>query len=258
MRKSLHLICIKTAVFWQLFFSGNSTVFSQVMPQKIQVDYKMLLNQSPPVESNAKLWFSDGVSVYNWGDNNVDSQFESEPGSMILQLRDSNPQGTINRIDFADGTLTTLGSLFNEPYLLKEVLPELQWTLGVKTKEVEGLRLNEAKTTFRGRNYTVWYCPDLPFAAGPWKLHGLPGVILEAYDEEDFLKITFTAVRLGSKAGTPPKSKATPAQVLSIDDFRTRQENLATELIKRIQAKLPRGAQLTVQNSAAEFLERNF
>ena len=42
----------------------------------------------------------------------------------------------------------------------------------------------KAQTTFRGRTWTVWYSLDLPYSDGPWKLCGLPGLILHARDNE--------------------------------------------------------------------------
>ena len=42
----------------------------------------------------------------------------------------------------------------------------------------------KAQTKFRGRTWTVWYTLDLPYSEGPWKLCGLPGLILHAHDNE--------------------------------------------------------------------------
>ena len=36
-----------------------------------------------------------------------------------------------------------------------------------------------ATCEFRGRKWQAWYS-DIPYSLGPWKLNGLPGLILEA------------------------------------------------------------------------------
>ena len=51
-----------------------------------------------------------------------------------------------------------------------------------------------ATSDFRGRHWTAWFATDIPVSDGPWKLGGLPGLILEAYDKGH--QYTFTAVRL--------------------------------------------------------------
>jgi GLPGLI family protein len=50
----------------------------------------------------------------------------------------------------------------------------------------------KAQTTFRGRTWTVWYSLDLPYSDGPWKLSGLPGLILHARDNEG--KLIFNCI----------------------------------------------------------------
>ncbi|MBX9781921.1 MAG: GLPGLI family protein [Chitinophagaceae bacterium] len=43
--------------------------------------------------------------------------------------------------------------------------------------------LKKATMRFRGRNYTAWYNESIPIANGPWKFGGLPGLIVEIYDD---------------------------------------------------------------------------
>lgn len=57
-----------------------------------------------------------------------------------------------------------------------------------------GYACHKATTTFRGRTWTVWYADDLPVDAGPWKLHGLPGLIM--YAQSDDALHTFKATTL--------------------------------------------------------------
>lgn len=45
-----------------------------------------------------------------------------------------------------------------------------------------GYRCSLATATYKGRTWYAWYAEDIPFDAGPWKLGGLPGLILRAYD----------------------------------------------------------------------------
>lgn len=45
-----------------------------------------------------------------------------------------------------------------------------------------GYQCSMAVTNYKGRTWYAWYAEDIPLDAGPWKLGGLPGLILRAYD----------------------------------------------------------------------------
>lgn len=57
-----------------------------------------------------------------------------------------------------------------------------KWRIYEDTMTVCGYLCHKAVTHFRGRTWTVWYADELPIEGGPWKLHGLPGLILKATD----------------------------------------------------------------------------
>ncbi|REC46472.1 GLPGLI family protein [Chryseobacterium pennipullorum] len=59
---------------------------------------------------------------------------------------------------------------------------KLNWTISDETKKTEGYTLQKATTRFGGRNWTAWFCKDLPFNEGPFKFRGLPGLIFEISD----------------------------------------------------------------------------
>ena len=57
------------------------------------------------------------------------------------------------------------------------------WQLHNDTLTVCGYTCRKAVANFRGRTWTAWYTEQIPIDAGPWKLHGLPGLILKASDQ---------------------------------------------------------------------------
>lgn len=57
-----------------------------------------------------------------------------------------------------------------------------EWKIGDNIKTILGYECIEATTTYKGREWTAWFAPEIPVQDGPWKLCGLPGLILEAYD----------------------------------------------------------------------------
>ncbi len=79
--------------------------------------------------------------------------------------------------------------LFNDKAFSKkekqytDTLYPMQWELGSEKKLIDSLQCYKATTFFKGRNYIAWYCPAISIPNGPWKLGGLPGLIIEAYDE---------------------------------------------------------------------------
>ena len=76
-----------------------------------------------------------------------------------------------------------------------------KWRLHNETKEVIDYKYQKATTHFRGRNWTVWFAPDIPVQDDPWKLWGLPGLILEAQDSAGLYH--FAAVGLKNTTTAP-------------------------------------------------------
>lgn len=62
--------------------------------------------------------------------------------------------------------------------------PKLKWELVDNSKNILGYKCNKALTSFRGRNYEVWYTTEISGKYFPWKLKGLPGTILSFTDME--------------------------------------------------------------------------
>lgn len=57
------------------------------------------------------------------------------------------------------------------------------WKLSTEKKKIKKLSLQKAETDWGGRHWTAWFAEELPFQEGPYKFHGLPGLIVELKDD---------------------------------------------------------------------------
>ena len=94
----------------------------------------------------------------------------------------------MNILLFRDNVFAKNGKTYTD------TLFPMQWDLKNEKKMIDSLECFKAATFFKGRNYIAWYCPEILIPDGPWKLGNLPGLIIEAYDENrqlQFLLKTF-------------------------------------------------------------------
>ncbi|MES2268304.1 MAG: GLPGLI family protein [Bacteroidota bacterium] len=88
-------------------------------------------------------------------------------------------------------------------YLIEEPMPVIKWSITNDTASFSGLKCQKATGHFAGRDYTAWFCPDVPFRSGPWKLIGLPGLIVEAYDAKKQVVFKFDGLDNADKLEKP-------------------------------------------------------
>lgn len=72
----------------------------------------------------------------------------------------------------------------------------INWQISEDTKVINEMVLQKAECDFRGRHYIAWFNSKIPISDGPWKLRGLPGLIIEAYDEKKHVQFNFTSLTL--------------------------------------------------------------
>lgn len=83
-----------------------------------------------------------------------------------------------------------------EQYLVEEPLENIEWTLVEDSaKNVLGYACVMATADYHGRKWTAWFTPEIPVQAGPWKLAGLPGLILEADADNGFYSFVATGIQ---------------------------------------------------------------
>ena len=98
---------------------------------------------------------------------------------------------------YPEGQTTVREFIFPHDYEGNEATPDIAWTLSEDTVTVSGYLCQQATATFRGVEWHVCYTEEIPSSAGPWRLRGLPGLIVEAKSEAH----TFRLVELRQERG---------------------------------------------------------
>ena len=104
------------------------------------------------------------------------------------------------------GQTTVREFIFPHDYEGYEATPDIAWTLSEDTVTVSGYLCQQAMATFRGLEWHVWYTEEIPSSAGPWRLRGLPGLIVKAESEVH----TFCRAKLRMEASPITAPEQTP------------------------------------------------
>ena len=92
-------------------------------------------------------------------------------------------------------------------FLEEEIYPQ-EWTIDNDTCIILNYLCYKATTKFRGREYEVYFAPEIPINEGPWKLYGLPGLILEAKTTDGIFSFRAIGIQeINNKSITIPDGK---------------------------------------------------
>lgn len=85
-------------------------------------------------------------------------------------------------------------SLDGKPFFISDSLYPMQWEITAEEKKIDSFSCIKANTFYRGRWYTAWFTTDIPLPFGPWKMGGLPGLIVDLQDQEENLVVRLSTV----------------------------------------------------------------
>jgi len=60
---------------------------------------------------------------------------------------------------------------------------KLNWKISNEKAKIGSYNTQKATTEFGGRTWNAWFTSDIPLQDGPYKFHGLPGLIVKIEDE---------------------------------------------------------------------------
>ncbi len=144
---------------------------------------------------------------------------------------------------------------------VKDTARIISWELLNETKNINSFKCQKAKGYFRGRTYTVWFTDDIPVSLGPWKLNGLPGLILEATDSLNQFQYFAEKVELQMEVNTIDTegffNQIYITPIIERSKFLILMELINKEVISKIESSLPRGVVSTTNKTSSKIVEDN-
>jgi GLPGLI family protein len=113
------------------------------------------------------------------------------------------------------GSLVQYNQLSNFTYQITDK-PEYDWEVINERSKWMNYSVQRAECSFRGRKWNAWFSSDLPFPSGPYKFHGLPGLIVKISDESN--SHSFVLIELQNQPD-PVKIKPSQPLILSRQSF---------------------------------------
>jgi GLPGLI family protein len=145
----------------------------------------------------------------------------------------------------------------SQAYVVNEDLTAIDWQLTQSAKKIGDFFCQEAIGVFRGRTYHAWFAPEIPVRVGPWKLHGLPGLVVEVYDEEKVAYFQLRSLKMPNDSGI--KVQAPDAgERLSLPELVSIKEGTGEDFGKYLQSKLPRGVTFNISKVSHNWLEKEY
>ena len=163
--------------------------------------------------------------------------------------------------DSIENQLTLLQGGRQKVFVVQEKILKTKWKIENETRMIERFKAQKATGEFRGRKYTVWFTTEIPVKYGPWKLNGLPGLILSAEDETN--EVIFRAISIKVPYVIDPSlegglSFLPEAERISLARRREIEADFVNEVKRLFLAKLPRGARLEFNNPTVREIELEY
>jgi GLPGLI family protein len=132
----------------------------------------------------------------------------------------SDEEGQLVYMNWQSNSLIFRDIFRNDACIVKEpILPKFKWVLRKDFKKIGKYSCQKAVAKIRGRNYEAWFTTEIPIPTGPWKLHGLPGLILEATDDSKKYRYIFQSIDMPLKDKDVLTKLPTKGKVINLKEY---------------------------------------
>jgi len=187
------------SIFVFILSTYHLLVFSQQNVREVQIEYQLFCNTNQATKLFTTLYANNNTAIYQEKYSTAEDWQEhaTKLPEGAKRFGGTDPDDPYLKIDSNSKKIFFFDIISNNNFLVEDNYPNFIWDITSETKNIAGYSCIKATTSYRGRTWVAWFTPQIPISFGPWKLCGLPGLIVEAYDTDN--KYTFKPVKIEFK-----------------------------------------------------------
>ncbi len=171
------------------------TIFSQYTGVVTYIqDLNLISSEEYSGETN--LFFNKQVSSYLY--KSLPEEQKIKRDGMRFKVEVADEEGLPIYIDRTKKEVhhkITYG-LHKSKCVVIDTLHQINWKMSNETKQISKYTCSKAIGEFGGRTYEAWFTTEIPVSSGPYKLWGLPGLILEAKSTDGMVSFFLKGLKI--------------------------------------------------------------
>ena len=188
-----------------IFLLISSVIFAQ--NQRFIYEYKFQLDSTNAESAKTEMMFLDvtpqSSRYYSYDTYKQDSIRYADFEKQIRTTGAMNVVTTTVQKSFVRYSVSKTYQDF-KLYLHTRVGPDsykvfdqtpMNWKIENEKQKIGEFDAQKATTFYQGRKWTAWFAPEIPLQDGPYKFHGLPGLIVKVYNDNQTHVMELKAVK---------------------------------------------------------------
>lgn len=137
-------------------------------------------------------------------------------------------------------------------------MPAINWSIDYNiSKKIDKYLCYKATAIFRGSNIVAYFTKEIPYPTGPYKFGGLPGLILEVYEEGRKIN-SWTVISINNHAEIPAIIIPKNIQEVSLQKFLELKKEKDNAFFKKLMAPAEGQAKIEMIKQPRNGIEKKY
>lgn len=237
----------------QFIFSLN---FIVIIAQNIHVKYENVISDISKTKEELFISKNETISIrdsiIHFNDTfllNSEKNFVStkEKNHKIYYLKSLSENKILIKANFKDIL-----------YLVVDEPSPIKWKIDYsKSKKIKQFLSHEATADFRGTKIIAYFTKEIPISAGPFKFSGLPGLILELYEENSNFN-SWIVETIDLNYNNFPSINITNCKEISFKNYVELEEKENDAIFFKLTSNLPQNARFERNKIQRQGVEKKY